>query len=220
VDLVAVAKQLAWRFPVETIFLAVLLCFVVNMVAGFRANARIVKEFAHTFLEGEGSLWGRNFARHGTVGSDPSFAWREARNQFVFYATGRRYVGGMLTTLDLVSRQDLFMGAVRLVYSTGGDVLRLEVRRWACRPQDAPAPAQGGRCSTPPPRGGRAGRLPAPPGRQVPGCQAQRSMRTRSRAPMHSRFPPGLVLSAAHTPPQPAGRPQRVPQPPALQSWW
>lgn len=62
-----------------------------------------------------------------SAGSDPGLYWRNARNSFQFYASGRRHCDGVLTTLDLRSRQDLLAGHLWNLYSPSKDALCIEV---------------------------------------------------------------------------------------------
>lgn len=57
--------------PLETIAIVVLLFFSITMLLGARANQKIAREWCSTFLEGENSVYARNFAVHGKLGMWP-----------------------------------------------------------------------------------------------------------------------------------------------------
>lgn len=53
--------------------------------------------------------------------------FKESANRYKYYASGRRFVDGMLVTLDLRPRQDLLMGYVVNALMPQDDILDLEV---------------------------------------------------------------------------------------------
>jgi hypothetical protein len=53
--------------------------------------------------------------------------FKESASKYKYYASGRRFVDGMLVTLDLRARQDLLMGYVVNALMPQDDILDLEV---------------------------------------------------------------------------------------------
>ncbi len=67
--------------------------------------------------DGPSTIYGRNFALVGLSNktSSSEIIFRESQHTFKCYASGRRHVSGMLTTLELHKRQDLLSRVVGLV---------------------------------------------------------------------------------------------------------
>lgn len=53
--------------------------------------------------------------------------FKESASKYKYYASGRRFVDGMLVSLDLRPRQDLLMGHVVNALMPQDDILDLEV---------------------------------------------------------------------------------------------
>jgi len=90
----------------------------------FPFHQSIVLQWANEFglpLEstksGPPTIYGKNFALVGLSNktSSSEIIYRESQHTFKCYASGRRYVNGMLTTLELCKRQDLLSRVVGLV---------------------------------------------------------------------------------------------------------
>ena len=52
---------------------------------------------------------------------------KESASKFKYYASGRRFVEGMLVTLDLRARQDIIMGSLVNMLLPQDDIIDLEV---------------------------------------------------------------------------------------------
>ena len=98
--------------------------YALNYVVGSRTNEGIVLEWANKFalpLESTGSgpptIYGKNFALVGvdTKKTDSEIVFRDSQSTFRCYASGRRYVNSMMTTLELCKRQDLLTRIINLV---------------------------------------------------------------------------------------------------------
>eukprot|EP00262_Sarcandra_glabra_P006466 TRINITY_DN18785_c0_g1_i1.p1 TRINITY_DN18785_c0_g1~~TRINITY_DN18785_c0_g1_i1.p1 ORF type:complete len:484 (-),score=73.23 TRINITY_DN18785_c0_g1_i1:237-1688(-) len=121
------AKILSPRsFTVEIICISFLVAFVFNYFTGKRENENIALAWASRFATKD-SIFEKNFSLLGTGdGKDTPLLLKEGQNVFKFYASGRRFVQGLLATMELRSRHDLISRIFDLIVPSK-DTITFEV---------------------------------------------------------------------------------------------
>lgn len=119
----------------EMLLLLLASLYALNYVLGSRTNEGIVLKWANTFglpaestKSGPPTLYGKNFALVGvdTKTSSSEIIFRDSQSTFKCYASGRRNLKWMMTTLELRKRQDLLCELSNLVMPQS-DKLIIEV---------------------------------------------------------------------------------------------
>eukprot|EP00271_Cylindrocystis_brebissonii_P011871 TRINITY_DN29859_c0_g1_i1.p1 TRINITY_DN29859_c0_g1~~TRINITY_DN29859_c0_g1_i1.p1 ORF type:complete len:533 (+),score=90.73 TRINITY_DN29859_c0_g1_i1:32-1600(+) len=94
-------------FIIEGATVIFLILYGINFWFGKQANEKVAVAWARQFAA-ENSVFEKNFSLLGTGdGVDEPLITKDTQNTFKFYASGRRYVDGLLATLDLQYRHDL-----------------------------------------------------------------------------------------------------------------
>lgn len=107
-----------WKY--EGVAIAILVVYVANYIVGNNANKQIARDWESAFCKADG-VFAKNFSAIGAEGAGPSkgsLLAREAPDEYKFYASGRRFCEGVMVTLKLKSRNDLFSTAYDMVYHT------------------------------------------------------------------------------------------------------
>lgn len=116
-------------FTVEFALLALIIVYAANVLYGLRENKRIALAFSRKFAC-PGSILDTNFSVIGPKEAsviDPAIQiLRESPSEYKMYASGRRYCTGMLTTIHLRQRPDLFK-LMWDVYKLNRDYASVEV---------------------------------------------------------------------------------------------
>jgi len=112
-------------YVVEFAALGFVVLYLVNYIYGRAVNERIAKAWYAHFKE----LFGLQFAVLGAYAGDQKGAiLKDSQSCFKFYASGRRHCSGMLATLELRKRHDLFSMLLSVLdLSPSRDTLTLEV---------------------------------------------------------------------------------------------
>jgi len=119
--------------PWEYLGLGLLVVYVLNAWMGCRTNANIAnkwrKEIQETILADQFAWFGMDAPNmDGQQQSAQTVLQKESESQYQMYATGRRHVNGMMVTLDLQARQDLFSKLLALAdLTTSKDTMTLDV---------------------------------------------------------------------------------------------
>ncbi|KAJ6803262.1 uncharacterized protein M6B38_107610 [Iris pallida] len=102
---------------VEIACVSFLVAFAFNFFTGKRQNELIALAWASRFAT-PGSIFDKNFSLLGTGDgkNDAPLLLKEGQDAFKFYASGRRFCGGLLATMELKSRHDLIARIVDLVF--------------------------------------------------------------------------------------------------------
>lgn len=125
--------------PTEIIGLVLFVLYGLNVLRGRSVNAKLAEQWRAALVtaEGEGSVYRRNFAHLGpSPVSDPTGALTKVGNDtFELYATGRRNVSSVMTTLKLRPRQDVLLSAYDLLRPSEDTVeLHMELNDAAAPP--------------------------------------------------------------------------------------
>lgn len=107
-----------WKY--EGVALVFLAAYVVTWTLGNRANATLARDWEAAFCGPDG-MFAKNFAALGADGAGPSrhsLLAREGPDEYKFYASGRRFVEGVMVTLRMRSRNDLFSVVYDMMYHT------------------------------------------------------------------------------------------------------
>jgi hypothetical protein len=107
-----------WKY--EGVAIAILVLYVVNYLVGNSANKQMARDWESAFCKSDG-VFAKNFSVMGADGAGPSkdsLLAREAADEYKFYASGRRFCEGVMVTLKLRSRNDLFSAAYDMMYHT------------------------------------------------------------------------------------------------------
>lgn len=94
----------------ESLAVAFIVLYGINFLIGRNTNQSIAAAFENEFCE---SIFAPQFSRVG-LESD-SYLQKQSQSQWRLYASGRRYCVGLLATLQLRKRHDLFSLASELV---------------------------------------------------------------------------------------------------------
>ncbi|CAL5221103.1 g3236 [Coccomyxa viridis] len=124
-----VMKELRVKdFAYEICVLAGIVLYIVNMVIGARTNRQIANRWCMMFGIGNGIL-PQQFAHVGIgkEGEERVDLSKESASKFKYYASGRRFVEGMLVTLDLRARQDIIMGYLLNMLLPQDDLIDFEI---------------------------------------------------------------------------------------------
>ena len=107
-----------WKY--EGVAIALLVLYVVNYVVGNNANKKIARDWEGAFCTPDG-VFAKNFSVMGADGAGPSrnsLLAREGPDEYTFYASGRRFVEGVMVKLKLRARNDLFSTLYNMMYHT------------------------------------------------------------------------------------------------------
>ena len=91
-----------------------------------QSSSKSESQLAQNGVSSNPHRW-ENYDDAGNDDEDRVDLFKESANKYKYYASGRRFVDGMLVTLDLRPRQDLLMGYVVNALITQDDILDLEV---------------------------------------------------------------------------------------------
>ena len=108
-----------WKY--EGVAIALIVIYVVNYVVGNAANKKLAKDWEAAFCTSDG-VFAKNFSVMGADGAGPSknsLLAREGPDEYTFYASGRRFVEGVMVKLKLRARNDLFSTLYNMAYRTG-----------------------------------------------------------------------------------------------------
>eukprot|EP00455_Lapot_gusevi_P031429 TRINITY_DN3407_c0_g1_i1.p1 TRINITY_DN3407_c0_g1~~TRINITY_DN3407_c0_g1_i1.p1 ORF type:complete len:470 (-),score=180.68 TRINITY_DN3407_c0_g1_i1:153-1508(-) len=122
-DIGSVLPQKANFYP-EFAAIALVIAYIFYFIYGRSVNSQI----AHAWYEASKKIFEVQFAKMSAyVDQGNDIFIKDSQNCFKFYASGRRNTLGMLATLELKKRQDLFSSLLALVdLSTTQDTLTLE----------------------------------------------------------------------------------------------
>ena len=104
-------------YTVEIICVSFLIMFIANYFTGRRQNEVLALSWAAKFAIKD-SIFDKNFSLLGTGDGkdDAPLLLKEGNDVFRFYASGRRYCGYLLATMELRSRHDLISRMLDLVF--------------------------------------------------------------------------------------------------------
>ncbi|KAJ0239678.1 Uncharacterized protein HA466_0232800 [Hirschfeldia incana] len=106
-DVVPITKKKLSSYTVEIVSVSILIAYLINYFTGRRENENLALSWATKFGLKD-SIFEKNFSFLGVgEGEDSPLLLKEATNVFKFYASGRRFCGGVLATMELKSRHDL-----------------------------------------------------------------------------------------------------------------
>ena len=107
-----------WKY--EGVAIALLVVYVINYVVGNKTNKQIARDWETAFRTPDG-VFAKNFSVMGADGAGPSkgsLLAREGPDEYKFYASGRRFCEGVMVTLKLKARNDLFSTVYDTAYHT------------------------------------------------------------------------------------------------------
>lgn len=112
------------NYVLEVVAVLFLICFGLNVLYGKRQNEKLALSWALEFCR-PGAVIEKNFSLLGPGDSDTQkeILIKRSQNQYLFWASGRRYCSGMLGMLDLKARQDLLSMAVYLLEPRDDSIL-------------------------------------------------------------------------------------------------
>ncbi|KAK1430211.1 hypothetical protein QVD17_12785 [Tagetes erecta] len=101
-------KKSIGSYTVEITCISILIIFAINYFTGKKENETLALAWAAKFATND-SIFEKNFSLVGVgEGEDTPLLLKEGQNVFRFYASGRRFCKGVLGTMELKSRHDLF----------------------------------------------------------------------------------------------------------------
>lgn len=114
-------------YVIEVVCISFLIVFAINFFIGKRQNELIALCWASQFATKD-SIFDKNFSLLGTGDGkeDAPLLLKEGQNVFKFYASGRRFCQGLLTTMELRSRHDLISRLTDMLFNKK-DTITFEV---------------------------------------------------------------------------------------------